>query len=333
MLRNSPALHSLRSMARPTCLVSLLLLLTCSMANAQVRAPGRSLQIAFENDLIAVRGSGPPPDYDYTHGTRVALSSPGAPDWLRRLWTKKPECRRAAGNHRGCFTSALEVGQEIYTPRRDAALPIPGERPYAGWLYGSAVIHVVSPDHLRSFRLTVGVTGQPALAAQVQNALHRLLNNERQLGWAHQLAFRPGLAVAYDERLSREQSFGGSRAGRVGLNWGSTIGNVRTALHAGTEARFGLRAPLPWVPTEPEVEKPMRFYALAGVRQEVVLNDLFIESNGADRQTLVRQYAVAVGFRGHDFTVEYRHVARGREYRAQPDAHAYGALVFALHGF
>jgi hypothetical protein len=166
----------------------------------------------------------------------------------------------------------------------------------------------------------------------VQNALHGLLHNERQLGWAHQVAFQPGFAAAYEERLGREGSLGGSRAGRLALHWGTSIGNLRTTLHAGTDVRVGLRGPLPWVPTEPEVEKPMRLYALAGVRQEIVLRDLFIESNGAERRTLVRQYTGGIGFRGRDFTVEYRHVARGREYRTQPDAHAYGSLVFTLHG-
>lgn len=313
------------------CVVSLLLL-ALSTAGAQVDAPGRSLQIALENDLIAVRGAGAPPDYDYTHGTRVAIAWPSAPGWLRRPWSNKAECRRTIGDRSPCVTTALEVGQEIYTPRRDGALPIPGERPYAGWLYGSAVARVASPEHVRSVRLTLGVTGQAALAAEVQNALHRLLHNERQLGWAHQVAFQPGFAVAYDERLGRERSFGGSRAGRLGLHWGTSIGNLRTMVHAGTDVRGGLRAPLPWVPTEPEVEKPMRLYALAGVRQEIVLRDVLIESNGAERRTLVRQYTAGVGFRGRGYTIEYRHVARGREYRAQPDAHAYGSLSFTLHG-
>ena len=330
-LRKSPKPHSVRSMARPTWVVSLLLL-AFSTATAQVRASGRSLQIALENDLIAVRGTGAPPDYDYTHGTRVAVTWPSAPGWLRRPQSNKPECGRAVGDGRACVTTALEIGQEIYTPRRDAALPISGERPYAGWLYGSAVARVASPEHVRSIRLTLGVTGQPALAAEVQNALHRLLQNERQLGWAHQVAFQPGVAVAYDERLGRERSFGGSGAGRLGLHWGTSIGNLRTTLHAGTDARVGLWAPLPWVPTEPEVEKPMRFYALVDVRQEIILRDVLIESNGAERRTLVRQYTAGVGFRGRGYTIEYRHVARGREYRAQPDAHAYGSLSFTLHG-
>jgi lipid A 3-O-deacylase len=318
-------------MTRPTCVVSLLLL-AFSSAGAQARAPGRSVQMAFENDLIAVRGAGAPPDYDYTHGTRLAMMWPSAPGWLSRSWSNKPECRSASRDRRGCVTTGLEVGQEIYTPRRDAAIPIPGERPYAGWLYGSAVARVASPEHVRSLRLTLGVTGRPALAAEVQNALHRLLHNERQLGWAHQVAFRPGFAVTYDERLGRERSFGESGAGRLGLHWGTSLGNLRTTLHAGTDVRVGLRAPLPWVPTEPEVEKPMRFYALAGVRQEIVLRDLLIQSNGAERRTLVRQYTAGIGFRGSSFTVEYRHVARGREYRAQPDAHGYGSFVFTLHG-
>jgi lipid A 3-O-deacylase len=319
--------------------MGLLLLLTCTTAAAQKPEAERSLRLAIENDLIALRGAGAPPDYDYTHGTRIAAAWIGAPGWVRRLTGGKPACRLAVARALGCVAAALEVGQEIYTPRRDAAVPIPGERPYAGWLYTSAAAHVISAGRLRTVRVMLGVTGKPSLAAEVQNALHRLLRNEPQLGWTHQLAFEPGIALGYGERLSRERSLRGSRAGRLGLSWGATVGNVRTALHVGVDAKVGLRGQLPWVPAEPESELPMRLYVLTGYRQELVLRDLFVEGNtlgdgsGAERRTAVGQYELGIGVRRRGFTVEYRHVSRGRDYRAQPGRHAYGALAFSLHEF
>ena len=67
--------------------------------------------------------------------------------------------------------------------------------------------------------------------------------------------------------------------------------------------------------------------------------DLFVEGNtlressGGERRTAVGQYELGLGLRRRAFTVEYRHVARGREYRAQPGPHAYGALALTLHEF
>jgi hypothetical protein len=188
-------------------------------------------------------------------------------------------------------------------------------------------------------QVTLGATGRPSLAAEVQNALHRMLRNKPQHGWVHQLAFEPGIAVRYDDRLHRERAIGGTRAAALGLSWGATAGNVRTALHVGADARLGLRGLLPWVPSEPEIDRPMRLYVLAGYRHDVVLRDLFVEGNtlrastGAVRRTAVGQYELGIGVGRRGFTIEYRHVSRGREYRAQPGAHAYGAVAFTVHEF
>jgi hypothetical protein len=315
------------------------LLCTMKTADAQTVDATRSLHLAFENDLIAVRGAGAPPDYDYTHGTRIGAAWPGAPGWIRRISGWLPECRSADARRRGCVMTALELGQEIYTPRRDARVPLAGERPYAGWLYGSGTARLVSSGRVRSIRLMVGVTGPPALGAEVQNALHRALRNAPQLGWVHQLSFEPAMAVRYDERMHREPSFADRRLVRVGVDWGATIGNLRTGIHAGVDGRLGLRGPRSWIPAEPELEQSMSVYALAGHRQEIVLRDLFVDGNTfrpsvrAVRRVAVGQYHVGFGVRRRGYGIDYRHVSRGEEYRAQNGRHAHGVLVVSVHQF
>jgi len=54
--------------------------------------------------------------------------------------------------------------------------------------------------------------------------------------------------------------------------------------------------------------------------------------SSAERRTAVDQYEIGLGARGRAFTLEYRHVSRGREYRAQPGRHAYGVFLLAIHG-
>src|SRR5918992_909470 len=69
---------SLRGMVRTIAGITALLC-TMKTADAQTVDATRSLHLAFENDLIAVRGAGAPPDYDYTHGTRIGAAWAGAP--------------------------------------------------------------------------------------------------------------------------------------------------------------------------------------------------------------------------------------------------------------
>jgi lipid A 3-O-deacylase len=319
-------------------MVGILLLATMQTADGQVPEARRSLRLAFENDLIAVRTAGAPPDFDYTHGMRVEAAWPGAPGWMRRI-TRLPECHGDRARQRGCVMTAFELGQEIYTPRRDASVPLAGERPYAGWLYGAATTRVVSARRVRSLQLVIGLTGPPALAAEVQNALHRALRNTPQQGWAHQLAFEPGIAIRFDERTHREYSRGSRWRGRADVHWGATAGSLRTALHAGIDGRLGLRGPEAWVPAEPEAEQSMRWYVTAGYRQDIVLRDLFVDGNTfrasarADGRIAVNQYHLGLGVRRRSFGLEYRHVSRSEEYRAQGGRHAYGVVSMSLHRF
>ena len=115
-----------------------------------------------------------------------------------------------------------------------------------------------------------------------------------------------------------------------------TFGAVITALIAGTFATLGLRASLPWNPSEPELEHPTRLYVLAGYSY-AVLRDVFAEGRGstagATRRPFVGEAAVEMGYRQRTFKIEYRHVVRGREYHPQPSSHSYGSLTFTRHRF
>ena len=171
----------------------------------------------------------------------------------------------------------------------------------------------------------------------MQDGAHRLLGNETQLGWAHQLPTSFGVTVRYGEGRRAERTLGQSAAAAVALRWGAVAGTVITALSAGADATLGLRGDRPWSPAEPEVEQPARFYARAGVRQDVVLRNVFVEgrpgSGRAERRPFVAQADVGVGYRWRSLGVEYRHVVRGREYAAQPSAHAYGSITLTTHGY
>jgi len=297
----------------------------------------RAVHLVVENDLFAVRGGGVPPDYDYTHGTRATMAWSAAPRWLHRgagAIGTVAGCRLAGGRHAGCLAVSLTVGQEIYTPRQDAPVPVPGERPYAGWLHVSGALVALRPGRMRSLETTLGLTGAPSLAQPVQDGMHRLLHNQPQLGWAHQVRGGVGAEVAFAEIRRHERLVSSAGVAAVRSQLSGTLGNLRAGLGVGAEATLGLRGDVPWNPAEPEVERPPRAYVLGGVRQYWVLRDALLEGRGtqagAARRPLVAQADLGAGYRGRRFAVEYRHMLRSREYRAQPAAQAVGSLRLTI---
>ncbi len=267
------------------CLCVIFFLLCGVPAHAQVT-------VTLDNDILALRGRGAPADYDYTHGLTVSVQT----DSLRRFM----------------------VGQRIYTPRRDAPEPVPGERPYAGWLFAGAHLARERPGAVRSLAVEIGITGPAALGEPVQNGVHRLLGSEPQQGWKHQTGLEPGILLRIQEarRIDRGPA-------RLEPALSLSLGNVRTAASAGASAEVG-RGPGP--------------YARIGGRGEWVARDLFLDGNTLRGRSTARKLPwvgegegeAAAGFRARRWSAEYRFVARTREYRAQPAAHAYGSLSLTV---
>jgi lipid A 3-O-deacylase len=277
------------------------------------------VQVVVDNDLFGMRGADdPPPDYEYTHGLSVS--------WDAR--------RREGASGR---EAKWEVGQRIYTPRRDAAEPVPGERPYAGWLY-AAWERVGTTERTRSrLRVEAGVTGPPSLAQPVQNAIHALAGYEEQLGWAHQLGFEPGILASYgrEHRLVVMGRDAGFTRLEVLPSWSVRAGNVRAGAEAGVRARAGFRAGDVWTGAG---ARGVSGWVEAAARQEAVVRDLFIDGNtfarrgpGLERRTWVAQREAAFGMRWRRTELEYRHVLRGREYATQTEPHPYGSIRIRLY--
>ena len=322
--------------ARQSTLLVALLAGPVAAVTAQSAGARRSVGLTLDNDLIAVRGAGIPPDYDYTQGVKLVLAWAVAPGVARQVLGRAPSCRSQDDERAGCVSAAIAVGQEIYTPRRDASEPVPGERPYAGWLYASATAQRAEPGRIRSLGMELGVSGPPSLAEPVQNGVHRLLRNKAQLGWAHQVPTALGVTVRYGEGRRNERALGRSVAAAA-LRWSASAGTVVTSVSAGADATLGLRGDLPWSPAEPDVPRPTRLYVRVGIRQDAVLHSVFVEglagSGRADRRLFVSQADAAIGYRRRTLGFEYRHVVRGREYAAQPSPHAYGSISLTIHSF
>jgi hypothetical protein len=287
-------------------------LLLCPPAGAQAR-------LVFDNDLFSPHPIGrKAPDHEYTAGTRLTWTSANTRWWAAHAGAAGDPAR---------LRTVWEVGQEIYTPHTDAAEPVPGERPYAGWLYGAVTAESTRPGRTRSLTLQLGVTGPPSLAEPVQTGIHRLGGFEEPLGWRHQLAFEPGVALRYRESWTLTQELGGAAA-EVGPEWEVALGNVLTGARAGLRARIA---------TAGLARGGDGVYVAAGVREDWVGRNLFLDGStfgGGPRVRklpFVPQAELGAGVRLGWLGFGYRATFRGREYRTQGTPHAWGSLSLEVY--
>lgn len=309
--------------------VSLVPLGIATPAAAQVRA----YQLTSDNDAynfwipMAVR-----PDYEYSNGLRVAVETEGAGLW-KGLAAKLAPC--AAGKaepdaEAGCASTVFEGGQRLYGPRQDSYEPISGQRPYAGWLYAAATGRVVDGDTRHTVGIEAGVTGSPSLGEPVMETYHRVAGFWEPVGWRHQLAFEPAVALRYGmERRVAELRVGAMCAADVVAHAGASAGNLRTSTYAGARIRAGMRLPHPW---SARAQRAASAYLMAGAGGEAVAHDLFLDGNtfGGDarvrREPLVARTTWGVGVSARRLSIEYRVQRRSRAYAEEPGGHPYSTI-------
>lgn len=290
-------------MAALTSIWSTALLFAVLMYPAASAAQLRALELRWDNDLFALRGTGAPPDYDYTQGLEVAATFAAAP----------------AGPD-DPLTARFAVGQRIYTPRRDSREPLAGERPYAAWLYGAAELRSEQGHAEHAFGIEIGITGPAALGEEVQNGVHHLLGSTRQLGWEHQLGTRVAFRGTY--AVTRQVDVTGVRLTPLAeIGVGTRWTGAAVELRAATDPHRNERGP----------------FATAAVRQEWVLRDLFLDGDvfgstlPAERIPHVTGARVGAGYRFARWSAGYEFTIRSPEYAAQPGPHPYGSLRVSWH--
>lgn len=296
--------------------------------------------VQAENDLW---GSGA--DRHYTHGTRLSLIPAGTPPaWLQRLAGYVPIFRK--GHEAGV---EFAFGQNIFTPDdiEDPA-PIPADRPYAGWLYGSAVLGGIleETDAYRignALEITVGVVGPSSLADEVQRRWHKIIDTTTPMGWDHQLHDEPGLVVTYSRVW---EGFG--RLGAKGPEVSAAphvvgaLGNVYTYLGSGMMLRLGhnLRSDVGPPSISPSFPGSAWFrsgndvsaYLFAGVEGRAVARNIFLDGNtfeesaGVTRKPMVADIQVGVALRWRMVRLAFTNVFRTKEFDGQAESSEYGAI-------
>lgn len=288
----------------------------------------RSFGVRADNDGFNYLSRGYS-DRDYTSGTEFRLAFEGHL-LLHRVVRGYSQWCAAQSSH---CEARVSLGQRIFTPGVESADPIPGERPFAGWLYLRLEESIVSGRNGHRFAIELGVTGKPSLAQAISQGLHDLIGFHQLVGWENQLRFEPGLSMGwdYDRRLA-EAPFGSHNRVTVTRTTGLTLGNVLTDVHAGLtlDIGFGFRDGAP--PSQPRVN----FFLSASER--LVLRNLFLDGNtfttsvSVDRRAAVFAYTGGVAFRLGRWHGGYLVTTSAREYDTQADRHAFSTFTVS-YGF
>lgn len=299
------------------------------------------LSIMVENDLFA---SGT--DRHYTHGTRVAwLSATEAvPGVVRDAVALVPWIPDGAA-----LRWALSAGQNMYTPedltRSDLIIE---DRPYAGWLYGSAGMVADGGDTLDTLEITFGMVGPSSQAEPTQKLVHRLIDSQNPEGWDHQLKDEPGLIISYERvwrtlwDLGVTLPLGNALQVELSPRAGGSLGNVYTyaevggmiRLGANLDADFGAPRIRPSLPGSIlfHPSRDWAFYLFAGMGGRAVAHNVFLDGNtwrdshSVDRRTFNGDvqggFAVTVG--GVRFS--YTQIFRTKEFNGQKAPDRFGAF-------
>ncbi len=314
--------------------VALASFLYASAALAEDDKP--TFSVTWENDVFA--GS----DDNYTNGIRLAMvgAENDVPRWLERSANSLPFFDES-GNKRWEFA----LGQNMYTPKNyQLRAAQPNDRPYAGWLYGSAGVTSDTGTTLDNFRMTLGVVGPASGAERVQETVHDLIGSDHPQGWHHQLENEAGLILSYQRKWRNiwklnPDGFGIDLTPSVG----GAVGNVLTQASAGAVVRIGEDLPADYGPplitsvlTGTDYFVPSEtigWYVFAGMEGNAVARNIFLDGNtfedsaSVDKKHFVGGLQAGLALTYDGVRYAYTHMLRTKEFEGQEGGESYGAFT------
>jgi lipid A 3-O-deacylase len=233
------------------------------------------------------------------------------------------------------------LGQSMFTPADTAREdPDPGDRPYAGWLYGGVgLIQDTDRRRLDHLELLLGLVGPDAFGKTTQNDYHQFIGIDKSRGWDEQLHDEPGLMLSYERKWRFLQPIGSGFAVDAIPELGVTVGNVMDYVQGGGMIRFGknleadygpqrIRPALSGTPyfNRDYLDGPFGFYFFAGVQGRAVARNLFLDGNtfedsrSVDSNPLVGDLSGGLSmFWGGDVRLDAAMTYRTEEFEDQDD--------------
>jgi lipid A 3-O-deacylase len=238
------------------------------------------------------------------------------------------------------------LGHNTYTPvDTDTATLLPNDRPYAGWLYGSILLHAQLENQLRLVELSFGIIGPSALGEQVQNSWHDVIDVPHAEGWDNQLHDEPGLQLSWERRY-RTWQWTGTAGPPLGADLvfrhGVTLGNVAIHVAGGALLRLGWRMPAdfgadlirPGGGNSVNGSGSQRFsaYVYASGEVRLVGRDIFLDGNtwrdshSVDKRPVVADFSLGFVLHWPRFQLAYTQNYRTKDFYGQARRDVFGSV-------
>ena len=250
----------------------------------------------------------------------------------------------------------VTVGQLMFTPDDilDPAF-IPDDHPYAGYLYGAAIVQRIRGNTYDHFQIEFGQTGVNSLAEDAQKWVHDLMGDDEPQGWSHQIPdeFQFQLYVRKRWRVDLiEQWWPGHAGGAFGFEAlpevAGALGTMYRNLEGGLILRAGWHLPDDFGPsrlqsiTPPPGEQRAGWsvYGFGRASGKLVEGNLPVEGAysrggpGLDAERLVGEFQLGVNlaYTDRDWAVQlgYSQTFQSPEFEGQPVWQGIGAWTLSV---
>lgn len=301
--------------------------------------PG-TFSMMLENDLFTNT------DRHYTNGVRASwLSGEGKiPEWLDDAASNVP-LFAIDGKKRYSFAA----GQSMYTPEDIKVSTLQrGERPYAGWLYGSVGLVSDTGRRLDNLELSLGMVGPSSKGEEAQKFVHRIIDSPTPMGWDFQLKDEPGIILTYERKWRGMYQFSPFGFGMdVTPHLGGSIGNVFTHGEVGLMGRIGYDLPADYGPPRIRPSLPgsdffvptkhVGWYIFSGISGRAVARNIFLdgntfrESHHVEKKNFVGDAQAGIAFTYGRARLAYTQIFRTTEFEGQDDPDTFGAITLSVN--
>ncbi len=323
------------------------LLLGLSLSGlAQSPRQGAVLTVIEENDLIVNT------DRHYTQGIKISYLH--TDDYLPFASDKLYEWLPQIGFASEFGKFGYSIGQNIYTPGDiSSAQPLLDDRPYAGWLYGGAILQRRGTSFggrptQEDFEFEFGIIGPSSDAEHAQTWVHEVRGFDLPQGWDNQLGNEPGLRLKYwrgVRLLAKESS---PFALDFTPHGGLSLGNVETSARLGARVRVGVHLPndfgiqtidsLATTSGGVSTADPHRWgaYLFAGTEGRVVLHNAFLDGNlfrhsqNVDKEILAGDLMMGFVVVLNRVEIGYTQFYRTPEFHGQVEHDSFGAVFLKI---
>ncbi|MGF1660711.1 MAG: lipid A deacylase LpxR family protein [Rubrimonas sp.] len=314
----------------------LLPLLAACPALAEDDAPPRgTLSLIWENDIFAGE------DRKYTNGAFLRYT---APEGELHLWARGLRDALDGFVPQARWGMSYGLGHSMFTSSdiNDPDPPLE-DRPYAGFLYGTAALYADSGDRLDALALDLGIVGPSAKAEEIQRWVHDNILGDEPQGWDTQLGDEIAFRVLYEQTRRHalaDDALGMGFEADILPRASVALGTLDVSAGAGAMVRIGenLRADYGPDRVRRSVSGPAfaddqgGWQLFAAADAMLVGRNLFLDGNtfrdsrSVDTNPAFVEFSLGGAYRWENVSLSYAHVLRSPEFDTQDDWAVFGSV-------